>query len=137
MECMVDTAMHDFVTQGKNEDVACVLSRYGVGYMGVCERSSLGATDDDWNRLLSEGLGTTFNVLWHTTNYSRGRVQVLRLGEQIFEVMRTRGLNPEWDGTSAGDFTITVVDKAGAKLALAMALHSRLGADSPFSLVAP
>jgi hypothetical protein len=134
---MVDTAMHDLVSQEKTKEVACTFSRYGVAYMGVCEQGSVGATENTWNRVLSEGLGTTLNVNWYTTKYSWGYLRVLRLGEPIFEVMRARGLNPEWDGTSAADFTITVVDEAGAKLALAMALHSRLGADSPFSLVAP
>jgi len=121
----------------KTQGFQITLSRDGVAYMGVCDSMRLGATTADWNRLLSEGLGTKFNVDWRRTKYSRGGLRVLRLGEPIYEVMRARGLNPEWDGTEQGDFTITVVDDAGAKLAVAMALHSRLGADSPLFLVAP
>ena len=134
---MVDKAMYDLEVQGKTAGVEITLSHEGVAYMGICDSNLLGATTDDWNRVLSEGLGTTFTVNWRLIRYSRDDLLVIRLGEPIFDVMRSRGLNPEWDGTPGGDLTITAVDEAGSKLALAMALHSRLGSDSPLSLVSP
>jgi len=118
-----------------SDGVEITLSRDGVSYMGVCHSNRVGATADDWNRVLSEGLGTTFTVNWGHTRYSAEELHFFILGEPIFDVMRSQGFNPEWDGTQEGDFTIKVVDGAGAKLAVAMALHSRLGADSPLSLV--
>ena len=135
---MVHRMVFDAVWNNVFYDFHITLSRDGVAYMGVCDSTHLGATTADWNRLLSEGLGTTFNVDWCRNQYIPGQDQrVLRPGEPIFEVMRARILNPEWDGTRAGYFTITVVDVAGAKLAVAMSLHSRLGANSPLFLVAP
>ena len=146
---MVDEALDDLAIQGKTGEVEITLSRHGVDhitlsryriiFMGRCHANRLGATADHWNRVLSEGLGTKFYIDWdHTDKHSReAPASLLRLGEPIFEVMMSRGLHPEWDGTPDGKFTITAVDTAGAKLALAMALHSRLGAGSPLSLVAP
>ena len=138
----VDAALNDL----EIEEVDITLSRDGIAYLGdvslqvvymegnVSNRSS--ATGEDWNRVLSQGLGTSFHVSWCRDNtHSTVDLRVLRLGEPIFEAMSARALNPDWDGTRAGDFTITAVDEAGAKLALAMALHSRLGSDSPLSLV--
>ncbi|KAJ1495876.1 hypothetical protein T484DRAFT_1760786 [Baffinella frigidus] len=110
-------------------DVVFTLSRNSVVYFGGSASSVSFATPDDWMSVLSNGLGTTFTIDWDHTRYSTYDLRVLRLGERIFDVMRSRGLNPEWDGTRAGDFTITAVDEAGAKLALAMALHPRLGTE--------
>jgi len=129
---VVDAALNDLVM----EEVEIKLSRDGIVYRrgNALNRSS--ATAEAWHRALSEGLGTTFNIEWYRDSmHSIVDLRVLRLGEPIFEVMRARSLNPDWDGTMAGDFTITAVDEAGAKLALAMALHFRLGSDSPLSLV--
>ena len=134
---MVDEALADITLHEMTSQVVCTISRDLVGYMGHCGWNSIRATDNDWNRVLSEGLGTKFTFDWDHTKYFREDLRVLRLGEPIFEVMRARGLNPEWDGTAKGHFTITAVDTVGAKLALAMALHPRLGADSPLSLVSP
>jgi len=132
---LVSEALGDLLIQGETRGVEITLSRYSIIYMGVCDSSLLEAADDDWDRVISEGLGTKFNVGWYRNKYSMGDLRVLRLGEPIYEVMRARDLNPEWDGTRAGDFTITAVDNVGAKLAVAMALHPRLGSDSPLSLV--
>ena len=144
---MLDAALVDLTDQGKTGKVKCAFSRGGVAYVGG-ERTGdavfvgftrLGAaTVDDWNRILSEGLGTTFSVNWMHENrekYDEDHMRVHRLGEPIFDLMASRGLNPEWDGTPEGDFTVTVVDEGAAKLALAMALHPRLGFDSALSLV--
>ena len=132
VQLVFDEAMNDL----EIEEVEMTLSRDGIVYLGRNASNLSSATAEDWNRVLSEGLGTTFNVGWCRDNLrSMIDLRVLRLGEPIFEVMRARSLNPDWDGTMAGDFTITAVDEAGAKLALAMALHSRLGSDSPLSLV--
>ena len=131
VQCMVVGALNDLDI----EDVACTFSREGVVCLGDISSNRSPATAEDWNRALAEGFGTKLYVEWYRDTYSWGDLRLLRLGEPIFEVMRSRGLNPEWDGTRAGDFTITAVDEAGAKLAMAMALHSRLGSDSLLSLV--
>jgi len=143
---MVHEALDHLAIQGKTGEVEITLSRYGVKYItlsrygvkyvGGRHANHLGATTDHWYQVLSEGLGTKFYIDWDHAKYSGDDLWVLRLGEPIFEVMMSRGLHPEWDGTPEGNFTITAVDTAGAKLALAMALHSRLGAGSPLSLVA-
>ncbi|KAJ1477900.1 hypothetical protein T484DRAFT_1749844 [Baffinella frigidus] len=124
------------------QEIVCTISRDGIAYMGGCDSTRLattdgGATANDWERVLSEGLGTKFNIDWEHAKHSVGDARVLRLGEPIFNVMRSRGLNPEWNGVRVGDFTITAVDEKGAKLALAMALHSRLGSDSSLGLMEP
>ena len=131
VQSMVDKALHDL----KIEEVACTFSREGVVCLGEIASNRSSATAEDWNRALAEGLGTKLYVEWYRDTYCWGDLRLLRLGEPIFEVMRSRGLNPEWDGTRAGGFTITAVDEEGAKLAMAMALHSRLGSDSLLSLV--
>ncbi|KAJ1496367.1 hypothetical protein T484DRAFT_1740368 [Baffinella frigidus] len=90
---------------------------------------------DSWNSAL-EGISAKFTVDWTRENkYSRQDLRVLRLGESIFSILKSRGLNPEWNGERVGDMTITAVDEAGVNLALAMALHPRLGAESRLSLV--
>lgn len=132
---VVSEALDDLKTHEMTSQVVCTISRFLVGYMGDSPWNSIRATDNDWNCALSEGLGTKFTFDWDHTKYFREDMRVLRLGEPIFEVMRLRGLSPEWDGTPEGNFTITAVDTVGAKLALAMALHPRLGSDSPLSLV--
>ena len=132
---LVSEALGDLLIQEETRGVEITLSRYSIIYMGVCDSNLLEAAADDWNRVLSEGIGTKFNVGWYRNKYSMGDLRVLRLGEPIFEVMRARGLNPQWDGTRAGEFTVTAVDDIGAKLAVAMALQPRLGCDSPLFLV--
>ncbi|KAJ1495875.1 hypothetical protein T484DRAFT_1875018 [Baffinella frigidus] len=134
---VVSEALCDLLIQGQTQHVKITLSRHYKIFMGVCDSNLLDATADDWQNILCEGLGTKFHVDWYRTKYSRGDLRVLRLGEPIFDVMMSHCLNPDWDGTRAGDFTITVVDEAGAKLALAMALHPRLGSESPLSLTEP
>ena len=67
---IVDKAMYDLEVQGKTAGVEITLSRDGVAYMGICDSNLLGATTDDWNRVLSEGLGTTFSVNWRMIRYS-------------------------------------------------------------------
>jgi len=93
------------------------------------------ASDDDWNRALSEGLAVKFSIDWSYRRYAPHDSRVLRQGETIFDIMKSEGLSPDWNGTPEGDFTITVVDTDATKLALAMALHPRLGSNSRISLV--
>jgi len=88
-----------------------------------------------WTHVMSEGLGAMFNVGWSRPSHEDDDPRVLRLGEPIFNILRSRGLNPDWDGKRVGEMTITAVDEEPAKLALAMALHPRLGSDSPLSVV--
>jgi hypothetical protein len=129
---MVNAALSDLGIKA----IVCTISHDGVAYLGGEPGwRGLEATAADWKHVLSQGLGTTFTVDWDSTNYFDGDLLILRLGEPIFDFMRSRGLNPEWGGAIAGNFTITAVDEAGAKLAVAMALHSRLGTDSPLSRV--
>jgi len=128
----------DLKLQSMGGIVWCNVWSEGVIYQrlyGIFD-DSLGPTSEDWDRVLSEGLGTKFIVSWYHNRYSSSVSQMLRFGNLIFEVMRSNGLNPRCDCEAWGSFTITAVDEAGAKLALAMALHPRLGADSPLSLVA-
>ncbi|KAJ1478816.1 hypothetical protein T484DRAFT_1816483 [Baffinella frigidus] len=121
----------------EESSIACTCSRDGIVF--ICEPywkyEGVVATDTDWRDLLSDGLAVSFKVEWSDPRYDDGDLRVLRRGEAIFAAMKSQALNPDWDGTPAGDFTITAVDKAGAKLALAMALHPRLGAKSRMSLV--
>ena len=95
------------------------------------------ADEDDWKHVLGRGLGTKFQVVWSKVKYITDIPRVLHQGAALFLVMTSRGLNPEWDGTTDGVFSITVVHKEGAKLGLAMALHPRLGATSRLSRVRP
>ena len=99
----------------------CACFRDGVVFMELHKMGS--ASDDDWARALSEGLGVTFEVDWGDHKYGADDPRLLRRGEILFGVMRAAGLNPEWDGTVDGDITITAFDTNGARLALAMALH--------------
>jgi len=99
----------------------CSCSRDGVVFMELHNMGS--ASDDDWTRALSEGLGATFEVHWEDAKYPDDDPRLLRRGETLFDVLRAAGLNPEWDGTVKGKFTITAFDTNGARLALAMALH--------------
>ena len=85
--------------------------------------------------MLSEGLAAKFNIDWSDPKDAPDDPRVLRRREAIFHIMESEGLNPDWNGTPEGHFTITVVDKDATKLALAMALHPRLGATSRISLV--
>ena len=116
------------------EELVFTFARDGVVFLGGKANVLFEGTEntDDWNRVLSQGFGTKLIVNWDHSN-----LRLLRLGEPIFDVMKSKNHHPEWDGTEEGDFTITVVDEAGAKLAFAMALHPRLGVKSPLSLVAP
>jgi len=127
--------------------VEITLSRDKIVYVGSLFFTNVCASDNDWNRVLSEGLGTAFTVDWWHPAYVWADLRELEqgigisnsdpivLGEAIFSVMRTRGLFPAWNGTREGEMTVTVVDEAGAKLALAMALHPRLGSGSSLSHV--
>ena len=128
----------------------CWCSRDGIEFMGIRADVYWGycsskGTVQFWNRVLSEGLGAQFEIGWyngwydsesnHWVEFSTEDVRLLRRGESIFSTMKSEGLNPDWNGSMSGKFTITVVDKKGAKLALAMALHPRLGASSRLSVV--
>ncbi|KAJ1482116.1 hypothetical protein T484DRAFT_1805069 [Baffinella frigidus] len=119
------------------EVIEYAFTRDGITFMGGIESSEAekAATDDDWNRVLSEGLATKFKVEWSLPKYPKEDLRVLRHGEPLFYNLRGAGLSPDWDGTPEGDFTITAVDKLGARLVLAMALHPRLGANSRMSLM--
>ena len=135
---VVGDALRDLeMSTQETQKLEITLSRDGIIYLTTTSPILYyaQATVDVWKRLVSEELGTKFSVAWHHPRYSPEDLRVLRLGEPVFDAMRSRNLNPEWDGTMAGDFTITFVDEEGAKLALAMALHPRLGFDSPLSLV--
>jgi len=139
VQCKLAKSCDDLQLQSMGGIVWCNVCREGVIYQrlyGVFD-DGLEATADEWDRALSAGLGAKFIVSWYHNMYSASVVRMLRLGESIFEVMRSNGLNPKWDSAAWGSFTITAVDEPGAKLALAMAMHPRLGADSPLYLVAP
>jgi len=119
----------------------CAFSRDGVVFLDVHYRAKPLAVledweecDESWNRVVSEGLGTKFEVTWWGHRQICD-LRILRRGETIFQCMQSEGLSPAWNGTPTGKFTITVVDKEGAQMALAMALHPRLGASSRLSLV--
>jgi len=116
----------------EHSDFELTCSRDGLVFDGNVTQT---ATDDDWNRVLSEGLDVKFNIDWSYRKHTLFHARVLRQGETIFYIMKSEGLNPEWDGTMEGDCTITVVDTDATNLALAMALHPRLGASSRISLV--
>ena len=119
---MIDDAAHELETQKLAYKVS------------LCGKT--GENSDDWNHALSEGLGVKFKVDWLPDHFSkRVALRQLRKGEPIFDIMKSQNLNPEWNGTMGGGFTITAVDMVGVKLALCMAMHSRLGSDSPLSLV--
>ena len=117
----------------------CAFSRDGVVFLDVRYRAKdWKECDEGWDRAVSEGLGTKFEVTWWDHRYPGNilyDVRTLRRGETIFHCMQSEGLSPDWNGTPKGTFAITVVDKEGAQLALAMALHPRLGACSRLSLV--
>ena len=142
---MLDAALDDILDPEKTGHAVCAFSRDGVEYVGgerglgevvhVGDKRLGEATVDDWNRVLVEGLGATFSVDWSLDKYDQDDLRVLRLGEPIFDLVASMGLNPAWDGTAEGDFIITAVDQEGANLALAMALHPRLGSESPLALV--
>jgi hypothetical protein len=120
------------------EVVEYAFSRDGITFMGgieAFERVVVRATDDDWNRVMSEGLATTFTVEWSIPKHLEDNLRVLHHGEPLFYNLRGAGLFPDWNGKSEGKFTITAVDKLGVRLAMAMALHPRLGANSRVSLV--
>ncbi|KAJ1467637.1 hypothetical protein T484DRAFT_1755720 [Baffinella frigidus] len=57
-----------------SSEFGCTCSRDGVVFADVCSVGLEGeydaATDHDWNRVLSEGLGTKFNIQWHDFKYS-------------------------------------------------------------------
>ena len=145
VRCVVNHALHAIM--GPNGNVVCMFSRGGTVYemewFGMDSRFSLPRSCDpngDWTRVLSAGLGTTFDVdLYRTgyphTKFSTNDLRDLRRGERIFNTFRSYGLSPAWTGTREENFTITAVDDTGAKLAVAMALHDRLGSNSPFSRV--
>ncbi|KAJ1465536.1 hypothetical protein T484DRAFT_1757337 [Baffinella frigidus] len=137
VETVINRCMYEPEISKVGEVVEYAFTRDGITFMGGIEslEGIEPATDNDWDRVLSEGLGTKFQVQWSLPNYLKEDLRVLRHGETIFYDLRGAGLSPDWDGTTEGDFTITVVDKLGARLALAMALHPRLGANSRMSLV--
>ena len=139
IERVVDEALKDLGPAVFPAEVVFTFCHAGVAYMGHkngnCHSHILEATDDNWDSALSEGLGKKFTLDWVHPKYTGEDFRVHRLGEPIFEAMMRHGLNPEWDGTLEGEFSITAVDMVGAKLALAMSLHPRLGCDSPLSLV--
>ena len=127
-------------------EVEYTCSRDGVAYFGLrlmttdyigmehYHKFEGDATDDEWNRVLSEGLGAKFCLNWSHSLWPLGQ---LLLGEQLFHAMKDGGLNPVWDGTQGeGAFTITAgVPAEDTKIALAMSLHPRLGDMTPLSLV--
>ena len=142
VEGVIDKVMDNFLDSMDNHD----LSRFGCAFLvlpdGVCIWGYHGsnATPDVWNRLLSEGLGVHFKIVWVDQKYSDMDIRFVQRGENLFNAMRTAGLNPDWDPNldnddDRGEFTVTVVDEVGAKLAVAMALHPRLGSNSRISLV--
>jgi hypothetical protein len=65
----VDKAMYDLEVQGKTVGVQIKVSRDGVAFMGVYNCNNFHATEDDWEKVLSEGLGATFTVDWQSTKY--------------------------------------------------------------------
>ena len=137
---VVNHALHEIM--GPTRNVGCTFSHSGNVYEIEWLPFAIFSSDLDvkWTRVLSEGLGTTFDVDWYRKEYphtdlTTNDLRVLRLGEPIFNIFRSHGLFPEWTGTKEETFTITAVDDAGAKLAVAMALHDRLGSNSPLSLV--
>ena len=135
---VIGDALRDLRFIQETQETEITISRDGISYMKttsprqeLADLSFAAAAGHVSKRLLPEGLGTEFSVAWDHPGYSREDLRVLRRGEPIFDVMRSHNLNPEWDGTMAGEFTITSVDEEGAKLAL----HPRLDFDSPLSLV--
>ena len=135
---VVNHCMYNPVISKVGEVVEYAFSRDGITFMGGIEAFkgvAVLATDDDWNRVLSEGLATTFTVEWSIPKHLEDNLRVLHHGEPLFYNLRGAGLFPDWNGRSEQDFTITAVDTIGVRLALAMALHPRLGADSRVSLV--
>jgi hypothetical protein len=138
VETVVNRCMYNPEIANVGEVVEYAFSRDGITFMGGIEAFEgvvVRATDDDWNRVLSEGLATTFTVEWSIPKYPKDDLRVLHHGESLFYNLRGAGLFPDWNGKSEGEFTITAVDKTGVRLALAMALHPRLGANSRVSLV--
>ena len=135
--------------EGIPGEVEYTCSRDGVVFFGlrVMSTDHIGvkhyqkfegdATDDEWNRVLSEGLGAKFNLNWSHSLWPLVERRMVRLGEPLFHAMKDGGLNPVWDGTQGeGAFTITAaVPAEDTKIALAMSLHPRLGAMTPLSLV--
>jgi hypothetical protein len=132
---------HDLAAHPKTEKTCCSFTRndnpfgFRVPYVEI-DSDSAWAHPQDWDSIL-ETIGAKFTVDWSRENnrYSRQDLRMLRLGDQIFKSLHSRGFNPEWNGERVGDMTITAVDEAGVNLAMAMALHPRLGADSRLSLV--
>ena len=59
----------------------CTFSRDGVVFMDLYGLPT--ATDDDWNRVLSEGLGTKFKVECSDRKYSAVGVRMLRGGDLL------------------------------------------------------
>ena len=138
VETVVNHCMYNPEIANVGEVVEYAFSRDGITFMGGIEAFEgvvVRATDDDWNRALSEGLATTFNVEWSIPKYPKDDLRVLHHGESLFYNLRGVGLFPDWNGKTEGYFTITAVDKLGVRLALAMTLHPRLGANSRVSLV--
>lgn len=122
------------------------LSRFGCAFLGLhggvmfWGNHGSYASPDCWNILLSRGLGVHFKIDWIDQKYFDNDIRFLRRGEKLFDAMRTAGLRPHWDpnfeeNLKEGGVTVTVVDEVRAKLAVAMALHSRLGSNSRISHV--
>ena len=128
------------------DNFSCLFSRDGIVFLhvhGPREVNNWGddpqsieweKCDEHWDRLLSKGLAVEFKLDWCDSRYANDDPRALRRGEEIFHCMQSAGLNPAWNG-DVGDFTITALDKDGARLALAMALKPRLGSNSRLSLV--
>ena len=135
----VDDALRYLELEDKTSDaseVVCFFFLHGNSNDGTHELwGNSDATDDDWNHVLSQGLGARFEVAWYVPKYSLGDMRVLRLGEPVYNAMKLYDLHPDWNGSQCGGMSITVVDDEGAKLAVAMALHTRLGANSLLALV--
>ena len=132
---------HDLAEHTKTEKTGCSFIRddntsgFRGPYVDIDSDSAV-SHPRDWDSILEE-IYVRFAVDWSRGNskYSRHDLRLLRLGEDIFKILRSRGFNPEWDGERVGEMIVTAVDEAGVKIAMAMALHYRLGAESRLSLV--
>jgi len=133
---------HDLAVHTKTVKIGCCFTRddtpfgFREPYVQIISTSAY-SHPGDWGSTLEENY-VRFTVDWSRgspSKYSRHDLRSLRLGEELFKILRSRGFNPEWDGERVGEMTVTVVDEAGVKLAMAMALHHRLGSESRLSLV--
>ena len=83
--------LRSYALQAKETEGKVLLSLDSIFHMGRYDSYCLGATDNDWHRVLSEELGTQFNVERRRNKYPMGDLRVFRLGELIFEVGHAGG----------------------------------------------